>query len=151
MVTFPLTFPLQFHSICDARQYETRVSKQVPLLLEIGELQRAIDKAIESGDADLVYYTLFYVKQRISLQVSDLSTTRFFSSPLSHVKLTSLVGVFGSGEPPPPSELALHILLQENGERLAQDRAAVDGAARGHRRRHVCGNIVGELSPRLHL
>ena len=49
-------------------EYETRVSKQVPLLLEIGELQRAIDKAIESGDADLVYYTLFYVKQRISLQ-----------------------------------------------------------------------------------
>ena len=148
MVTFPLTFPLQFHSICDARQYETRVSKQVPLLLEIGELQRAIDKAIESGDADLVYYTLFYVKQRISLQVSDFA--RFFSSP-SLVKLTSLVGVFGSCEPPPPSELALHILLQEDGERLAQDRAAVDGAARGHRRRHVCGNIVGELSPRLHL
>ena len=49
-------------------EFETRVSKQVPLLLEIGELQRAVDKAIESGDADLVYYTLFYVKQRISLQ-----------------------------------------------------------------------------------
>ncbi|QDZ21614.1 vacuolar protein sorting-associated protein [Chloropicon primus] len=49
-------------------EFETRVSKQVPLLLEIGELQRAIDKAIESGDADLVYYTLFFVKQRISLQ-----------------------------------------------------------------------------------
>ena len=59
------------------------MSKQVPLLLEIGELQRAIDKAIESGDADLVYYTLFYVKQRISLQVSDnnalLSITTSFT------------------------------------------------------------------------
>ena len=49
-------------------EFETRVAKQVPLLLEIGESQRAIDKAIESGDADLVYYALFYVKQRISLQ-----------------------------------------------------------------------------------
>ena len=49
-------------------EFEMRASKQVPLLLEIGEMQRAIDKAIESGDADLVYYTLFYVKQRISLQ-----------------------------------------------------------------------------------
>ena len=52
-------------------------------MLEIGELQRAIDKAIESGDADLVYYTLFYVKQRISLQVSDnnalLSITTSFT------------------------------------------------------------------------
>ncbi len=32
---------------------------QVPLLVSLGESERALDKAALSGDTDLVYYVLF--------------------------------------------------------------------------------------------
>eukprot|EP00257_Ricinus_communis_P020163 XP_015579335.1 protein VACUOLELESS1 isoform X1 [Ricinus communis] len=44
--------------------YEPRSSKQVPLLLSIGEEDTALMKAIESGDTDLVYLVLFHIWQK---------------------------------------------------------------------------------------
>lgn len=48
-------------------EYEARAGKQVPLLLSIGEESVALDKAIESGDTDLVFYVLLNLKKKIPL------------------------------------------------------------------------------------
>ncbi|KAK5122098.1 hypothetical protein LTR85_004344 [Meristemomyces frigidus] len=48
-------------------EYEPRAGKQVPLLLSVGEESIALDKAIESGDTDLVFYVLLHLKKKISL------------------------------------------------------------------------------------
>eukprot|EP00268_Persea_americana_P035161 TRINITY_DN3472_c0_g1_i2.p1 TRINITY_DN3472_c0_g1~~TRINITY_DN3472_c0_g1_i2.p1 ORF type:complete len:842 (+),score=156.20 TRINITY_DN3472_c0_g1_i2:162-2687(+) len=44
--------------------YEPHSSKQVPLLLSIGEEDTALVKATESGDTDLVYLVLFHIWQK---------------------------------------------------------------------------------------
>lgn len=44
--------------------HEPRSSKQVPLLLSIGEEDTALVKSIESGDSDLVYLVLFHIWQK---------------------------------------------------------------------------------------
>ncbi|PKI55713.1 hypothetical protein CRG98_023929 [Punica granatum] len=45
-------------------EHEPRSSKQVPLLLSIGEEDTALAKATESGDTDLVYLVLFHIWQK---------------------------------------------------------------------------------------
>ncbi|KAK6912435.1 Vps16, C-terminal [Dillenia turbinata] len=45
-------------------EHEPRSSKQVPLLLSIGEEDTALLKATESGDTDLVYLVLFHIWQK---------------------------------------------------------------------------------------
>ncbi|KAG6541575.1 hypothetical protein Mapa_017028 [Marchantia paleacea] len=53
--------------------YEPRSSEQVPLLTSMGEEERALVKAIESGDTDLVYFTIFHIWRQ-----SRKSTLEFF-------------------------------------------------------------------------
>jgi len=48
-------------------EHEPRAGKQVPLLLNVGEESIALDKAIESGDTDLVFYVLLSLKKKIPL------------------------------------------------------------------------------------
>ncbi|KAK0326189.1 Vacuolar protein sorting-associated protein 16 [Friedmanniomyces endolithicus] len=48
-------------------EHEPRAGKQVPLLLSVGEESIALDKAIESGDTDLVFYVLLNLKKKIPL------------------------------------------------------------------------------------
>lgn len=48
-------------------EHEPRAGKQVPLLLSVGEETIALDKAIESGDTDLVFYVLLNLKKKIPL------------------------------------------------------------------------------------
>ncbi|KAI4381195.1 hypothetical protein MLD38_007293 [Melastoma candidum] len=45
-------------------EHEPRPSKQVPLLLSIGDEDTALTKATESGDTDLVYLVLFHIWQK---------------------------------------------------------------------------------------
>ncbi|KAL5444266.1 hypothetical protein PMIN06_008445 [Paraphaeosphaeria minitans] len=47
--------------------YEPRAGKQVPLLLDMKEDNIALDKAIESGDTDLVYHVLLHLRKSLSL------------------------------------------------------------------------------------
>ena len=47
--------------------YEPRAGKQVPLLLSMGEESLALDKALESGDSDLVYHVLLSLKKSLPL------------------------------------------------------------------------------------
>lgn len=47
--------------------HEPRAGKQVPLLLEVEEDSLALDKAIESGDTDLVYHVLLHLKKKLPL------------------------------------------------------------------------------------
>ncbi|TID18954.1 putative vacuolar protein sorting vps16 protein [Venturia nashicola] len=47
--------------------YEPRAGKQVPLLLSMKEDIIALDKAIESGDTDLVYFVLLSMKKKLPL------------------------------------------------------------------------------------
>lgn len=41
--------------------YEPQSSEQVPLLINMGEEERALQKAVESGDTDLVYCVIFQI------------------------------------------------------------------------------------------
>ncbi|OJK01596.1 hypothetical protein ASPACDRAFT_26394 [Aspergillus aculeatus ATCC 16872] len=47
--------------------HEPRAGKQVPLLLNMEEDEIALDKAIESGDVDLVNYVLLHLKAKLPL------------------------------------------------------------------------------------
>jgi len=47
--------------------YEPRAGEQVPLLISMQEDERALNKAIESGDTDLVYLVLIHLKKKLAL------------------------------------------------------------------------------------
>lgn len=47
--------------------YEPRAGKQVPLLLQMEEDQIALDKAIESGDTDLIFSVLLHLRKKLPL------------------------------------------------------------------------------------
>jgi hypothetical protein len=47
--------------------HEPRAGKQVPLLMSMEEDEIALDKAIESGDTDLVFYVLLQLKNKLPL------------------------------------------------------------------------------------
>lgn len=65
-------------------EHEPRAGKQVPLLLEVEEDSLALDKAIESGDTDLVYHVLLHLKKKLPL-------ASFFRSINGRPVATSLV------------------------------------------------------------
>ena len=48
-------------------QHEPRAGKQVPLLLSVGEESMALDKAIDSGDTDLIDFVLRNLRQTLAL------------------------------------------------------------------------------------
>ncbi|KAH0547552.1 hypothetical protein FGG08_000277 [Glutinoglossum americanum] len=47
--------------------YEPRAGRQVPLLLSMEEDEIALDRAIESGDTDLVFFVLLQLKKKLPL------------------------------------------------------------------------------------
>jgi hypothetical protein len=47
--------------------HEPRAGKQVPLLLVMEEDEIALDKAIESGDSDLIFFVLLQLKRKLPL------------------------------------------------------------------------------------
>ncbi|KAG0040394.1 hypothetical protein BGZ82_003119 [Podila clonocystis] len=47
--------------------YEPRAGDQVPLLMSMGQDELALVKAIESGDTDLVYHVILYLKRKHQL------------------------------------------------------------------------------------
>lgn len=51
--------------------HEPRASQQVPLLLSLREEGQALDKAIASGDADMVYVVLFHMYRQPGRQLQD--------------------------------------------------------------------------------
>ena len=55
------------HLATELLNHESRAGKQVPLLLSMSEDQIALDKAIASGDTDLVFFVLLQLKKTLSL------------------------------------------------------------------------------------
>ncbi len=55
------------HLATQLLDHETRGGKQVPLLLSMEEDEIALDKAIESGDVDLVFFVLLQLKKKLPL------------------------------------------------------------------------------------
>lgn len=51
----------------DLLSHEPRAGKQVPMLLNVQEDVKALDKAIESGDTDLVYHVLLHLRKKLPL------------------------------------------------------------------------------------
>ncbi len=47
--------------------HEPRAGKQVPLLLNMEEDEIALDKAIESGDSDLIFFVLIHLRKKLPL------------------------------------------------------------------------------------
>ncbi|KAJ2803700.1 Vacuolar protein sorting-associated protein 16 [Coemansia guatemalensis] len=48
-------------------QHEPRAASQVPLLISMGQDEAAMDAAVRSGDADLVYFVIFHLFKALSL------------------------------------------------------------------------------------
>eukprot|EP00250_Pteridium_aquilinum_P015791 c22759_g1_i1 orf=358-2910(+) len=48
--------------------YEPQSSKQIPLLITMGEEERALLKAVESGDTDLVYSVIFQIADQKNME-----------------------------------------------------------------------------------
>lgn len=48
-------------------EHEPRAADRVPLLLSMQEDEIALNKAIESGDTDLVYFAMFHMKRKLPL------------------------------------------------------------------------------------
>ena len=55
------------HLATELLNHETRAGKQVPLLLSMEEDEIALDKALESGDTDLVFFVLLHLKKKLPL------------------------------------------------------------------------------------
>lgn len=55
------------HLATQLLNHETRAGKQVPLLLSMEEDEIALDKALESGDTDLVFFVLLQHKKKLAL------------------------------------------------------------------------------------
>jgi hypothetical protein len=55
------------HLATSLLNHEPRAGKQVPLLLNMEEDEIALDKAIESGDTDLVFFVLLHLKKMLPL------------------------------------------------------------------------------------
>ncbi|KAH1278330.1 hypothetical protein LV164_005819 [Aspergillus fumigatus] len=55
------------HLATQLLNHEPRGGKQVPLLLKMEEDEVALDKAIESGDDDLIIYVLLHLKSKLPL------------------------------------------------------------------------------------
>jgi len=55
------------HLATELLNFEPRAGNQVPLLLSMEEDEIALDKAIESGDTDLVFFVLLHLKKKLPL------------------------------------------------------------------------------------
>lgn len=55
------------HLATQLLNHEPRAGKQVPLLLTMEEDEIALDKAIESGDSDLIFFVLLQLKHKLPL------------------------------------------------------------------------------------
>jgi hypothetical protein len=55
------------HLATQLLNHEPRAGKQVPLLLSMEEDEIALDKAIESGNSDLVLFVLLHLKKKLPL------------------------------------------------------------------------------------
>ncbi len=55
------------HLATELLNFEPRAGKQVPLLLSMEEDEIALDKAIESGDTDLIFFVLLHLKKKLPL------------------------------------------------------------------------------------
>jgi len=55
------------HLATELLNHEPRAGKQVPLLLSMEEDEIALDKAIESGDTDLIFFVLLQLKKKLPL------------------------------------------------------------------------------------
>ncbi|EAS28057.3 vacuolar protein sorting vps16 [Coccidioides immitis RS] len=55
------------HLATQLLNFEPRAGKQVPLLLSMEEDTLALDKAIESGDTDLIFFVLLQLKRKLPL------------------------------------------------------------------------------------
>lgn len=71
--------------------HELRAGKQVPLLLSMEEDEIALDKAIESGDSDLVFFVLLHLKKKLPLAT-------FFRTINSRPTATALIEASAHGD-----------------------------------------------------
>lgn len=69
-------------------EHEPRAADRVPLLLSMQEDEIALNKAIESGDTDLIYFAMFHMKRKLPL-------AEFFRLLNNKPEAASLLEVYG--------------------------------------------------------
>lgn len=92
------------HLATQLLNHEPRAGKQVPLLLTMEEDELALDKAIESGDDDLVNYVLLHLKSKLPL-------ASFFRMINTRPMATALVETTARGE---DTELLKDLFYQDD-------------------------------------
>ena len=92
------------HLATQLLNHEPRAGKQVPLLMNMEEDEIALDKAIESGDTDLVNYVLFHLRSKLPL-------ASFFRMINTRPMASALVETSARGE---DSELLKDLYYQDD-------------------------------------
>lgn len=92
------------HLATQLLNYEPRAGKQVPLLMNMEEDEIALDKAIESGDTDLVNYVLLHLRSKLPL-------ASFFRMINTRPMASALVETSARGE---DSELLKDLYYQDD-------------------------------------
>lgn len=92
------------HLATQLLNHEPRAGKQVPLLMNMEEDEIALDKAIESGDTDLVNYVLLHLKSKLPL-------ASFFRMINTRPMASALVETSARGE---DSELLKDLYYQDD-------------------------------------
>ncbi|KAJ5587527.1 uncharacterized protein N7459_003292 [Penicillium hispanicum] len=92
------------HLATQLLNHEPRAGKQVPLLLNMEEDELALDKAIESGDDDLVNFVLLHLKSKLPL-------ASFFRMINSRPMASALVETAARGE---DTELLKDLFYQDD-------------------------------------
>ena len=96
------------HLATQLLNHEPRAGKQVPLLLSMEEDEIALDKAIESGDTDLIFFVLLHLKKKLPLAT-------FFRTINSRPIATALVEASAAAQDTP----LLKDLYYQDDRRLA--------------------------------
>lgn len=88
---------------------EQQPENQIPLLLEMNEEELALQKAINSGDSDLIYFTLISLEQRV--RPTKASQDNFFRVTLLYPEAANLLKIYYRNKVTAQDRSILHNLL----------------------------------------
>ncbi len=90
---------------------EQHPGDQIPLLLKMNEEELALQKAVNSEDTDLVYYTLISLEARVANSASRESVENLFRVIHSHLEAANLMKIYYRNRVSAQDRSALHNLL----------------------------------------
>ena len=110
-------------------EHESCAADQVPLLIELGEEEAALRRAVESGDPDLTFEVIHSMWRHLERHHSAEAQRRFWTSVAAHPSAAALLAKFLSGSGDPEAVLAMWESVHDAGAAaVAHVQAAVNDA-----------------------